>query len=102
MKVMEDRMSAQENLIHAIARLADRREELEELTRRLAWLEEHLKRGGQASSLPELMDIRTTCRVLGGISRSTIYRMIEDGRLESVRVGGRRMITARSVGWHLP
>lgn len=35
--------------------------------------------------------------VLGGISESTIRRLLARGALESVKVGRRRMVTARSL-----
>lgn len=34
---------------------------------------------------------------LTGLSRSTIYRMFDEGRLRSLRIGGRRLIRRRDL-----
>lgn len=43
-----------------------------------------------------VLTVRKTTELLC-LSKSSIYRMIEDGRLETRRVGGRRLIRRRSV-----
>jgi len=49
--------------------------------------------GGE--SLPEAYDQETACRLLGGISKSTLYRELQDGKLERVP-GTRRILVTRS------
>ena len=46
-------------------------------------------------SLPEAYDQQTACRLLGGISKSTLYRELQDGKLERVP-GTRRILVTRS------
>ena len=46
---------------------------------------------------PVLYSIAEVRQLLGGISESTVRRQIKAGNLESVLVGRRRMITARSI-----
>ena len=45
-----------------------------------------------ADVTPLLHDITTTQRLLGGISRSTIYELFESGQLKSVKLGKRRFV----------
>lgn len=47
---------------------------------------------------PHVVTISTARTLLGGLARSTIYSQlgVDDG-LESVKIGGRRMITMRSI-----
>lgn len=46
---------------------------------------------------PLVYPIKTTQALLGGVSRSTIYRDVKAGKLELVEIRGRAMITARSI-----
>lgn len=46
-------------------------------------------------SVPEAYDQETACRLLGGISKSTLYRELQDGKLERVP-GTRRILVTRS------
>jgi|SRR5215469_5728700 len=43
------------------------------------------------------LNIAGARRALGNIGRSTVYRLISDGKLEVVRFDGRPKITARSI-----
>lgn len=36
-------------------------------------------------------------RALGGVSRATLYRMINKNELELIRIGGRSIITMKSI-----
>jgi hypothetical protein len=42
---------------------------------------------------PLVHTIPAACARLGGISRSTIYNMIKMGRVRTIEIGGRTMIT---------
>jgi excisionase family DNA binding protein len=44
-----------------------------------------------------LWSTKVACQKLGGIHRPTLYRLVENGKLKAVKVGGRRMIVAASV-----
>lgn len=44
-----------------------------------------------AYSIPE------TGRMLGGICRASVYRLVNRQELELVKIGGRSMITAQSI-----
>lgn len=47
---------------------------------------------------PHVVPISTARTLLGGLARSTIYSQLDvKGGLESVKIGGRRMITMRSI-----
>jgi hypothetical protein len=46
---------------------------------------------------PEAYDLKTTCRLLGGVSPSTIYREIARGGLERVPRNRRILITRASI-----
>lgn len=50
------------------------------------------------SSRPEplLRSIDDTTRILG-VSRTTVYQLVKDGKLHQVKVGRRALITARSI-----
>jgi len=41
--------------------------------------------------------INDACRQLGGISRSTLYRRLDDGTLKAVQFGGVKLITDESI-----
>lgn len=49
------------------------------------------------SATPEAYDLKTTCRLLGGVSASTIYREIAVGRLHRVAGSRRILITRESI-----
>ncbi|UTN93131.1 helix-turn-helix DNA-binding protein [Gordonia Phage Phauci] len=49
------------------------------------------------TELPNFVSIADTQARLGGISRRTVYKLIDDGRLERVKVGARAMITRDSL-----
>lgn len=53
--------------------------------------------GPVRQTLPEAYDLKTTCALLGGISRMTAYRMTLDGRLDRVPNIRRTLITRRSI-----
>jgi len=42
---------------------------------------------------PLVHTIPAACARLGGISRSTIYNMIKAGRVRTIEIGGRTMVT---------
>ena len=46
---------------------------------------------------PEAFDLAATKQVLGGLGRSTIYRLLKEGELERVPGLGRVLITRKSV-----
>lgn len=41
--------------------------------------------------------IREACKVLGGISHVTVYRLINSGELRSFRVGRRRLVSIDAI-----
>ena len=44
-----------------------------------------------------LIPITDTCAMLGGITRPTLYDLINGGELDRVRIGRRSFITAQSI-----
>ena len=46
---------------------------------------------------PELYSIQETRKLLGGISRNTIYQLLRSGELASVVIGCRRFISAAAI-----
>ena len=44
-----------------------------------------------------LATVQTTAKYLGNISNKTVYRLIEDGKLEAVRIGTRLMVKTASA-----
>jgi excisionase family DNA binding protein len=44
-----------------------------------------------------LATVQTTAKYLGNISDKTVYRLIEDGKLEAVRIGARVMVKTPSA-----
>lgn len=46
---------------------------------------------------PELYSYTDTAKILGGIGRSSVYNLIDDGYLTRVHVGRRAFITAASI-----
>ena len=45
----------------------------------------------------ELYSVNETRRLLGGIARNTLYRMLANGELPSVMLGCRRFISAAAI-----
>lgn len=45
----------------------------------------------------QLLSIEETSRALGGVSRATVYRLIDAGELERVKLGRRALVPAESV-----
>jgi excisionase family DNA binding protein len=45
---------------------------------------------------PLLCSIENTTRILG-VSRTTVYQLVKEGRLRQVKVGRRALITSRSI-----
>ena len=46
---------------------------------------------------PELYSIQESRKLLGGISRNTIYQLLRSGELASVVIGCRRFISAAAI-----
>jgi hypothetical protein len=46
---------------------------------------------------PPILSVKAAQRYLGGISRAQAYRMMDNGSVESTRIGGRRMIIRASL-----
>ena len=51
------------------------------------------RQGGES----RLLSVDDVSRTLGGITRRQVYRMIESGELESVKLGRRRLVPADAV-----
>ena len=45
----------------------------------------------------DLFSIREAMEILGGISRGTIYKLMREGRLASVKIGRRRFIRRGAI-----
>ncbi len=41
--------------------------------------------------------IAEATKVSGGLSRATLYRLVRQGKLELVKIGGRAVVTRRSL-----
>ncbi len=67
-------------------RISEDRSELRRLARRAT-----------SGVVPELVSISQARELLGSVSRDTIYRLLANGRLQSVHIGRRRMIVLYSV-----
>lgn len=50
-----------------------------------------------ADAGPRLLTVPEAQRALGGISRPSIYALLNGGRLRSVKLGGRRMVPASAI-----
>ena len=46
--------------------------------------------------------LKVAGEIAGNISRATIYRLVRHGKLELVKIGGRSIITRRSIERLLP
>lgn len=53
--------------------------------------------GQKTEDRPYAYSIPETGRQLGGISRPTVYRLVQAGRLDLRKVGFRSVITAESI-----
>lgn len=53
------------------------------------------------TELPNLVSIADTQARLGGVSRTTVYKLIDDGKLKRAKVGARAMITRDSLEAYL-
>ncbi|MEP3226319.1 MAG: helix-turn-helix domain-containing protein [Parasphingorhabdus sp.] len=49
------------------------------------------------STEPLVVSVKEARNLLGGLSHMTIYRMFDRGDLDSVRIGGRRMVKMSSI-----
>jgi excisionase family DNA binding protein len=45
---------------------------------------------------PLVLSIADTAKALG-LGRTSIYAMIEDGRLDAIKLGSRRLVTTESI-----
>lgn len=41
--------------------------------------------------------VDAACELLGGISRSTFYRLVREGQLRTAKVGGRRFVSDEAI-----
>ena len=46
---------------------------------------------------PLLIDVENTRVALGGLSRANTYRLINEGELDTIKLGGRRLIVVESI-----
>jgi excisionase family DNA binding protein len=46
---------------------------------------------------PMGLKIDDTRKALGGVSRATVYRMVQKHELDLIRIGGRSLITMQSI-----
>jgi excisionase family DNA binding protein len=46
---------------------------------------------------PLLYDVDQACRILGGISKPMVYRLVQTGELRPVKVGSRSMFTMEEL-----
>lgn len=53
--------------------------------------------GAPEPSAPRLLSIQDAAEALGGIARSSVYRAIQAGRIQSVTVGSRRLIPESEI-----
>ncbi|HEY0945050.1 MAG TPA: helix-turn-helix domain-containing protein [Opitutaceae bacterium] len=51
----------------------------------------------KTTSLPEAFDVENACRMLGDISRTTLYRLLVRGKLERVPATRKVLVTRRSI-----
>lgn len=49
------------------------------------------------NTAPMLIPVPASCNILGGITRPTLYRLINAGELDRVKIGTRTFITAMSL-----
>ena len=48
-----------------------------------------------------LVPVLDTCAALGGLSRTTLYQLVNDGQLVKVKIGRRGFITASSLAAYI-
>jgi len=46
---------------------------------------------------PLLYDVDAACKILGGISKPMVYRLVQTGELRPVKVGSRSMFTMEEL-----
>lgn len=49
------------------------------------------------NTAPMLIPVLAACNILGGITRPTLYRLINAGEIDRVKIGTRTFITAMSL-----
>lgn len=70
---------------------------MEEIKPRAEVLRQAMERSKQdESSAPTMLTVAEACARLR-ISKWTLYRLIRDGKLTSVKIGSRRLISMRSI-----
>lgn len=52
---------------------------------------------GVLSAYPDVMNIEQMCEILGGINTKTGYKMLRDGKIKSVKAGGKYLIAKTFV-----
>lgn len=62
-----------------------------------ALVAQELARQAPGGTRPGLLTIPEACAALGGISRPSIYSLLNAGTLRSVHVGRRRLIPAAAI-----
>jgi excisionase family DNA binding protein len=55
------------------------------------------RQAGRFSQEPELLSVKATQALLGGVSDKTVRRLVKTGRIEAVKVGARLMPRLASV-----
>ena len=45
------------------------------------------------SEYPDVVNVKTMCKMLGGISTKTGYRLLKDNKIKSFKIGGAFYIT---------
>jgi excisionase family DNA binding protein len=55
------------------------------------------RQAGRFSQEPELLSVKATQALLGGVSDKTVRRLVKTGRIEAVKVGARLMPRLSSV-----
>lgn len=54
------------------------------------------ERGGKPNSNAESFNIAEAAEIIG-ISKSTIYKLMAEGKLETLRIGGRRLVRREAI-----
>ena len=60
-------------------------------------LTEEFNRPQSVSITPEAFDVPNACRIMGDISRSTLYRLLMRGKLERLPATRKVLVTRRSI-----
>lgn len=69
---------------------------MDELQPRSMALREALEWARLHESKQDLMTVKQACRRLM-ISRSTVYKLMDSGKLSSIKIGARRLIPVRAI-----